>query len=129
MTTLSRGIDPGTVPYGQRAQLDSAVDKVTQDPATGGMVPAAGTPAPPTNMDPLSALMGGGVVPPSGNPLTSGLSVGPGSSPQDQALSVPDDTTLRLQAIAESAASPQLRLLARSILKQRVRTTRRATQV
>lgn len=112
---ISDGIVPGTVAYGDRENLAAALDTPTQDTpsapaATSG---SAGVGGP---MDPLQAMLGGN-IPTGGNPVTSGLSVGPGNTPgptQGQMNPMQE----RLVHVALNAKSPQLRAFARQALRK-----------
>lgn len=111
---VNKSIEPGSVPYGERQGLEEGVSQL----AAGGpgAVPSApgGGPAPlPSTSNPLSALASGEIDPGvGGGPLTTGLSVGPGEGPQ-----IPDSRKERLKALAEYAASPTVRGMARTALK------------
>lgn len=114
MVTPSDAIAPGSIPYGEREQFAAAVDSAGQAPgaapaATSG---AAGVGGP---LDPLRSMLTGGLAP-SGDPVTSGLSVGPGASP---ALTPGqnDPVQQRLLYIATNAKSPKLRTQARAALR------------
>jgi hypothetical protein len=61
------------------------------------------------------------VVQPSGEPLTDGLNAGPGFSPGATENLVPDALTERLRLIAQNAQTPELRVIAHLLLKQKVR--------
>ena len=119
-------IEPGSLPHGERAQTEELLAGLGNasgggaDPATGGPVGPGGG-----NVDPLDALLTGNVVPPSGDPLTSGLDVGPGFSPAESQGGPPDEYTERLRLIAEHSGNPALRLLATEMLMKRTRGARR----
>ena len=127
MPTPKEAIEPGSLPSGTRGPTEDAFASLGGggQPVPGGL-PGAPQGAPGGN--PLEALLGGNVVPQSGNPLTAGLSVGPGTTPDATFAGVPDEMTQRLRLLASSARTPHLRYLARKALKNRVRMDRRATR-
>lgn len=115
MTTRSDGIVPGTVAYGDREQLAGALDSAGQEAsappaATSG---SAGVGGP---LDPLQAMLTGG-VPPSDDPITSGLSKGPGLTPAPQVSPKMTPLEERLLYVAQHAKSPSLRGQARMALR------------
>lgn len=103
---LRRSIDPGSIPYGQRQGLESALSGLTPQagPSPGGAAPTPGgnlgIPA-----NPLDAMLGGMVKPGQGN-ITDGLGPQAGRDP------LLDSRVERLRLIANSAKSPVLRELA-----------------
>ena len=124
MVMPSEGIVPGTLPYGEREGFAAAADAAGQDApstpaATSG---AAGVGGP---LDPLQSMLTGN-IPPSADPVTAGLSVGPGASPSTSP-GASDPIKQRLQYVALNAKSPKLRLQARSAL--RAFTMRRALPI
>lgn len=117
----SSAIAPGSTEYGSRQGLEAGIGEA-MGAAGGGGAPAGGGGAPSfqTPESPLGALLGGEISG-GGEPLTDGLSVGPGAGPavgEDPMLS---DRANRLRMIATEAASPQLRALARSELRRMTR--------
>ena len=126
MAVTPNAIEPGTLPHGTREGTEELLAGL------GGASPGAGNPVDPADVgpdggavDPLGALLGGNVVPPSGDPLTSGLDVGPGFSPGEGTGNLPDDYTERLRLIAEHSGNPMLRMLASEMLMKRTRSARR----
>ncbi len=124
MAHLEAGIEPGSLPSGTRGPTEDALSQLEGGQPVPGGLPGAPQGAPGGN--PLEALLGGNVVPQSGNPLTAGLSVGPGTTPDATFAGVPDEMTQRLRLLASSARTPHLRYLARKALQSRVRMDRRA---
>lgn len=115
MVTPSDAIAPGSIPYGEREGFAAAVDAGGGE--DGPSVPAATSGAAGLGgpLDPLQQMMTGG-VPPSDDPITSGLSVGPGMTPAPavgQTTPVQD----RLIYVALHAKSPTLRMQARNALR------------
>lgn len=125
MTTrenLRNAIEPGSTEYGERQALEQGLGSVpTSGPPSPGANGAGVEPEgvlPPAG-DPLEELLAGEAV--SGeDPLTSGLSVGPGPGPESEAV-LTDDLSVRLRTLATSAKSPQLRAMARAALRRRVK--------
>jgi hypothetical protein len=125
MTTRSdlvAGIQPGSLPHGNRAKLEEGLKSVVPAPSPtdpGGIGGAA--PPPDAAGDPLAALLSGEINPGQGSaPLTDGLSVGPGVGPNGPTPSVSPEMA-RLQQIAMQAKSPLLRQMARNELRRIVR--------
>ena len=114
-------IAPGSTPQGGRPQLEGAIAEAL---GGGGGAPAAGAAqgaAPEPQIDsPLGAMLGGLVKPQAGLPVTDGMSVGPGASPQAEE-GPPPDKMAKLQFIAQNAKTPHLRAMARNALRRLVR--------
>lgn len=118
---LRRNIDPGSIPFGQRQQLEQNLGQLGQ-PASPAAVRAPidqelGIPS-----DPLDGLVSG-EIPVGPDEVTAGLSVGPGPGPN---VGPPDSRVERLRMVAAQARSPVLRELARRALASTVRTRRGA---
>jgi len=111
-------IEPGSTESGDRGALEQGLQEVLGAPPAEGGAPGAGGAGPvPSANDPLGALLGGGVHPGNEDPLTSGLSVGPGGGPPaDDPMQSPK--AVRLRIIAEHAKTPALKLLAIRMLKR-----------
>lgn len=107
--------------YGQKGQFMDALQGPGSGSATGGAGPAAGAPAVAPGPDDPLGLMLGGAIPPSGQPLTEGLSVGPGAGPV-QTPAVTDDIVERLRMVAMHAKTPTLRAMARAALHRRIKS-------
>ena len=115
-------ITPGSLEYGDRQKLVAGLQSVGTGGQPAAPNPAAGTLPPPVDgaNDPLAALLGGQINPQgTDNPLTSGLSVGPGNGP-DGVQNLQDPRKVRLQQIATKASSPMLRAAARLELRRLV---------
>jgi hypothetical protein len=119
MPELAAGIEPGSLAYGDRDDTEQALAGLGGGAGPPGVTP--GQAVPPLGADPVQALLGGNVVPPSALPVTDGLNVGPGSNPSDRFSGVPDAMDERLRLIATQARTPHLRYLARRALQRRVR--------
>ncbi len=124
MPTTGDAIEPGSLEQGQRGPTEDLLGGLGGGAPTGPAGP--GSPAPPAGGDPLGALMGGNVVPQSGDAITDGLDVGPGFSPSQARAALPDDYTQRLRLIAEHARTPHLRYIAKEMLRRRVRMNKRS---
>ncbi len=126
MAVNADAIEAGSIEHGQRENTEGLLEGL----GGGEDAPTGGAPGTPTDAaggvgDPLGSLLAGGVVPQSGEPLTSGLEVGDGFSPSEGAGEIPDEYTERLRVIAQYSASPVLRLLASEMLMKRTRSARR----
>jgi hypothetical protein len=116
----SAAIAPGSIPHGDRAGLEAGLSAAMGTSTGGGGAPAAG----PSGIsglgpnDPLGAALSGEIGP-GDQPLTAGLSVGPGAGSM---MDVPADFDLRqrLAVVAETAKSPVLRTYARIALRSLV---------
>lgn len=117
---LIGGIEPGSVEHGQRASLEQGLSSALGEAPQTGPNPAAGQPDLPLDNvdDPIAALLSGDLDPGGGqDPLTSGLSVGPGAGPAGtQAFQ--DPKKVRLQQLANEARSPLVRAAARNELRR-----------
>ncbi len=112
-------IEVGSVSHGERAGLEAKLGQVIGGGPDGGapvgQVPVSPAPTP---ENPLGALLGGGVVPGGEQgPLTSGLTVGAGPSPNANDP-MQSDAAVRLRNLAEQASTPSLRAAARRMLKR-----------
>ncbi len=117
---LIGGIEPGSVEHGQRAALEQGLSAALPDASQTGPNPLAGQPGPPLDSvdDPIAALLSGELDPGGGQePITSGLSVGPGDGPPGS-LPQQDPKKVRLQQIATQARSPLFRAAARNELRR-----------
>jgi hypothetical protein len=125
MATPAAAIEPGSIPYGDRQTAEQNLAGLGGGAPPGGVPGGGGPPtpgaAPPIPTDPLGALLSGDVVQPSGEPITDGLNVGPGFSPGVTENLVPDALTERLRLLAQHAQTPELRVVAHLLLKQKVR--------
>lgn len=114
-------IEPGSTSYGDRQVLEAGLSEVS-----GGTAPSPGNPgAAPTTAfpdtgNPFSHMLSGEISP-EDQPLTSGLSVGPGPSPNLQPGPLDGDLGSRLKAIANQTTSPTLRRLAVARLRRMYR--------
>jgi len=116
----SDAIAPGSMAYGDRGPLEQGLSSAM---GGGGGAPQGGAPAPtalPTPENPLGALLSGQVGG-GDTPITDGLSVGPGANPVTAPDQMLGDRASRLRMIATEAASPQMRELARSMLRRMAR--------
>ena len=118
-------IEPGSVPQGNRQALEQGLQQVMGSAApavpNGGGLPAVGAGAEDlAPLNPLDPLLSGD-IPVDSDPVTSGLSVGPGPKPFVDPFGG-DDMISNLRAIALYARSPALRHLARRALRTSVRT-------
>ena len=120
MTTRSQlveGIEPRSLEHGKRAELEAGLQGALVDAPA---VPGGGAGGPPpvdSAEDPLAALLGGNLDPGgTGEPVTSGLSVGPGRMPLE--AQPQDPRQIRLQQIATQAKNPTLRAMARNELRR-----------
>jgi len=124
--TMRAAIAPGSTPYGERGNLEDAIGSAasTSNAALPEAAAASAAQKPINPNDPygspMTALMGkGGFT--SERPLTSGLSVGPGTTPSNLD-GLPVDKMKRLQQVALHAKSPQLRGAAILALRRIVRS-------
>lgn len=124
-TQIGRSVEPGSMEYGQRQAFEQALGGLP----TPAAAPMAGETAPdmtgigiPGN--PLDPLMSG-ALPGGTDPLTSGLSLGPGPGLIAQ-TQLTDSSVERLRILATEARSPALRRLARASLKSVTRDLRGA---
>jgi hypothetical protein len=121
---IAGSIGAGTTEYGQRQQLAADIQSAT----AGASAPSGTGPAPVGGSagvgpgDPIGAMLSGMVT--SGeDPLTSGLSVGPGAGPASP-MGAGMDMQAKLLSVANNARSPQLRAQARQTLQRLVRSRR-----
>lgn len=119
---LSRAIQPGSIEYGKRQQLEAGLASAVPSPAAigaeGGQAPGPGA-LPPSPDNPLASLLDGSITPPVEGPITSGLSVGPGPGPHGQVSPV-SPRMARLQQVAMQARNPLVRQMARNELRRMV---------
>lgn len=110
--------------YGAKGQFMSALQGPGGSPAPQpqGTPPPAGVGVPPGPNDPMGMLLSGAVAPTTQEPLTSGLSVGPGPGPT-VAPTVPDDVVERLRLVAMHAKTPVLRAMARAAILRRQKSS------
>lgn len=106
-------IEPGSTEYGDRQTLEQGLQALSGGaaPEMGGEVMSPTTTVP-AQGSPFSSLLAGDVAPNSNNPLTAGLSVGPGAGPQRAPGPTDNDVGDRLRMIAEQSSSATLRRLA-----------------
>ena len=109
--------------YGKKGQFMDALQGPGSGSGQGGPPSAApaGAGVAPGATDPLGMLLGGALGPGSGEPVTAGLSVGPGPGPTT-APAVPDDIVERLRLVAQNAKTPMLRSMARAALLRRTKS-------
>lgn len=118
---ISKSITPGSMDYGARSSFNAAL--------SGGAAPPSGAAAPPDAgvapgaADPLGMLLGGALGPPGSEPVTSGLSVGPGPGAAQGSVT-PDDISERLRLVAQNAKTPMMRAMARAALRRRIQETK-----
>ncbi len=126
MTTrdaLVKGIEPGSLPHGDRATLEAGLSAALPQPSGNNPTGGVGGVAPPPDAagDPLAALLNGDVTPSeTSDPVTQGLSVGMGDGPGGPSLQVTPEQA-KLQQIAMQAKSPLIRQMARNELRRIVR--------
>ena len=110
---IIKSIEPGSIPSGQRGQLEQNIGQLPSSGPSQAAQPAPGGGIP-SSSDPLGALTSGAVNPGDANvPLTDGISVGPGDG---GAGDVPDDQQQRLSLLAHGSRSPAIRSAARLAL-------------
>ena len=109
MVDISDTIEPGSTEYGDRQVLEDQMRQIQQQPATR----RPSTPGAVTSRAQDRLATG----PVSEKPVTSGLSVGPGSGPVVEAG--PEESPLmeKYRIIATEARNPYLRHLARNALR------------
>ncbi len=112
-------IEPGSIPFGERQQLEEGLTQVLSQAApTGGPEQAAAAAPVPTPEDPIAALLSGSVDPGAQGPFTSGLSVGPGPGPADTGDPLQSNRAQKLRTIAAQASTPSVRAAARRMLRR-----------
>jgi hypothetical protein len=119
---VSGSIEPGSIPYGERGQLQDNISSVMSGASGGqqggGGAPAGGGAPPPlpSTGDPMASLLGGAVA---GDdlPVTDGLSIGPGAGAptNDPMLGT---KAQKYRSLATEASSPAVRALARQALRK-----------
>lgn len=123
---MRRSIDVGSLPFGTRQAFEQGLGEVgSAVPTQGAVRPAAaqagGLQMPSNPLDPLLA----GELDTGHDPLTSGLSVGPGPGPTSLGdIPISDSSVDRLRILAMNASSPVLRNLARRALRGTVKEIR-----
>jgi hypothetical protein len=120
---LIGSISPGSIPYGERQNIEAAIGQIGAAPAPAGPItPATGSLGIPSN--PLDPLVGG-QLPVNPDPVTAGLSMGPGTGGVDSPIGIPPGSVERLRTVALNARSPVLRELARRALRSQAVELRR----
>lgn len=129
MTTanqMSASLAPGSIEYGKRQEMESMLGGIMagrqgQAPAVGGLAPPAGAASSGDGL--MDMLTSGEVAPYPDQPLTDGLSVGPGAGPPSELGpgAVPSQMEDRLRLVAMNAKTPHLRAMARMALRREVR--------
>lgn len=109
---IARSIEPGSTEYGDRQVVEDRIRQVS----------AQAQAAPPTRdgsraRSALDKTLGGPV---SDQPITAGLSLGPGAGPSRQPV-VAGPRIEKLRILAQEARSPRLRALARDLLRAEAR--------
>lgn len=124
---IRAAISPGSTPYGERGALEDAIGGAasTSSAASPEAMAAPAMGMAPINPNdpfgsPMSAIMGEGGFS-SDRPITSGLTVGPGSGPAPDLSGLPLSLMQKLQDVALNAKSPQLRGAALLALRRIVR--------
>lgn len=109
---ISRSIEPGSTEYGDRQVVE---DRIRQISAQAQAAPPSkdGSKA----RSAIDRTLGGPV---SDQPITAGLSVGPGAGPSTQPV-VAGPRVEKLRILAQEARSPRLRALARDLLRAEAR--------
>lgn len=118
-TKEQMGASTSGMDYGQKGQFMSALQGPGSGGAQTGTPPVGAPPVAPDTSDPLGMLLGGALAP-TGDPVTAGLSVGPGPGPTAPQRT-PDAVADRLRLVAQHAKTPMLRAQARAALLRRVR--------
>jgi len=123
---VAAAIQPDSTQYGERDNLVAGLNQVMQGApqGAGGMPMTMGPSIAPSPMDPLGQLMGEFSPEDFGNsddPVTAGLSYGPGSGPVETGAPPISDLQSKLMAIAQYAKTPHLRMQARMALRRLVR--------
>lgn len=123
MTTrdMQRSIEPGSLAYGDRQGLEANLSAATAPMGAeegGGAAPGGGNLSIPE--DPLGALLSGELGGNPDSPITDGLSMGPGSSPESNDVMM-GSRAERVRQLAQEASSPQIRAAARSELRRMAR--------
>ena len=112
---LKQSIEPGSTQYGDRQALEAGLSSAV----------APGTPAQPPQAvaqtgagNPIEALLGDDLSPhqPQDLPTTAGLSVGQGPGPYGAEQE--DPQMVKLRQAATSARSPELRQIARRLVRE-----------
>lgn len=125
MAVPKEAITPGSTEYGTRQTLEQGL----QQGSVGGGSPLGGgspSPAPatvPQGGNAISDMLAGKLQAGGDQPLTEGLSVGPGGGPVGQPQAGPLDNDLgnKLKMIASQSTSPTLRRLAVNKLRSMYR--------
>jgi hypothetical protein len=108
MVSVEDTIEPGSLEYGDRQVVSDRIKQVRAQATPQPRTPGAAT-------EKATARLSSGPV--SDKPVTSGMSVGPGSSPQMgfDAATTPEVEKLRL--MAANARNPYMRHLAMNALR------------
>ena len=119
MADLGRALAPGSVPYGERDDLEAGMAEVqagAPGPLGGGSAPTGAQPAIEDDevFDPDQFLLGGGHS--SDLPITAGLDVGPGPGPFGGIQATSQQK--KLQELALNSPSAALRHAARLALRR-----------
>lgn len=109
---IARSIEPGSTEYGDRQVVEDRIRQVS----------AQAQAAPPVRdgSRARAALDKTVAGPVSDQPITAGLSIGPGAGPTSQAV-VQGPRVEKLRILAKEARSPRLRALARDLLRAEAR--------
>lgn len=124
-----KAITPGSTESGDRQTLEGGLAQVLGGGGAGGGGGGQGAPLPAApdggqSGGPIQALLGG--LHSTEDPVTGGLSQGPGRTPNSALEGLPVSTMQKLQNIALNAKSPQTRYMARIALKRIVKESRLA---
>lgn len=128
---MTKAIQPGSTEYGDRQKLAAGIMS-TMGAGGGGGMPGGGPggmmPEPvPSPMEPIGAMLGEYGPEDFGDPnepLTAGLSHGPGVGPAGEVIPPISDLHSKLLAVAQYAKTPHLRMQARMALRRLVRNER-----
>jgi hypothetical protein len=118
---LSAAIEPGSLPYGARQQLEANLPQALAGgaPEEGGGGELGGPVAIPE--DPIGALLSGEVEPDQEGPVTEGLSVGLGAGPFSEPDEMMSSRAEKLRMLAQEASSPLIQQAARNELRRMAR--------
>lgn len=123
--TARDAIQPGSTAYGDRQTLEQNLPLATAGGAGPGggpeeEAPAGGGPVA-IPEDPIGALLSGELDVASGEPTTSGLSVGPGPGPPSPPDVMMGGRAEKLRLLATEASNPAIRAAARNELRRMAR--------
>ena len=119
---IAAAVTPGSMPYGERQKFAGSLQQAMPGGTGQGPPSPPGLPpiVPQKDMGPLDVLTQG--VHSSADPVTAGLTVGPGRTPAAPGAPLLDqDKMSRLRDIAMNARTPVLRNAARQLLRQMAR--------